>query len=450
MNSTLKMTFLGGTNEIGGNCVLLEDLGFGVNLLIDFGINMERLNQAFDHEDPSTIESLFKAKLIPRPRGEALKNLYSKNYIYNHNKQRHKQKVSDCKNKTDPPTKIDGVIISHAHRDHYYCLPLLNRNIPIYTGVVTKKIIMSHYDTYGFRMSNFYNSLKWKLFRTGNTVDIKGLKIIPIHVDHSVPAAYGFIFITSAGIIVYSGDFRLHGPLSFMTSDLILKTRDVLAGLNSSKNDLNNNSRIKCLICEGTHIHKGAIEAEITVKRNLKTLFKNMPFDYVLVKYERVDWDRFRTYATIAKEHNWKYIITEKDAYFYYRLNKKAKHSTMKNPHIRKDDHIYILKDSHSRYPWKHVIENMLKKHEKTWRYVEYDDIKYSEGKFFLFITSLYNKLKESLPTHLKGVFISSTIDPYAEHFSDNTKTIEKQLLKFQIPSYRIHASGHARIRYKS
>ena len=44
----------------------------------------------------------------------------------------------------------------------------------------------------------------------------------------------------------------------------------------------------------------------------------------------------------------------------------------------------------------------------------------------------------------LKGLFISSAIDPYAEEFLDNTKTIKCRLEQFGIPTYRIHASGHA------
>ena len=45
---------------------------------------------------------------------------------------------------------------------------------------------------------------------------------------------------------------------------------------------------------------------------------------------------------------------------------------------------------------------------------------------------------------NLKGLFISSMIDPYAEEFWDNTKSIKCRLEQFGIPSYRIHASGHA------
>ncbi len=444
----VRLTFLGGFNEIGGNCILLEDFGLDITLLIDFGVNFKRFHEVFDREEPSTLEELLTARLIPRPRGEALKNLYTEHYLYNHEKMKRHQKVNQCKDKIDPSTAINGAFISHAHRDHYYCLPLLNRNIPIYTGAVTHKIIIANYDSRAFRMDNFYNGLKWKLFITGDVVSIKGMEVIPVHVDHSIPAAYGFIFKTSAGILIYSGDFRMHGPLSYMTGDLISKARRLLNAQSSQGNDASASKsvpRVKALICEGTHIHKGAIESEAMVKTQLNTLFKKMPFDYVLVKYERVDWDRFRTFSTIAKKFKWKYLISEKDAYFYYRLNKNARYATMKNPHIKKDDHIYIVKDKMRKFPWKDTINAMLEKNNKTWRYLDHDQLKDLGGKFILYITSMPDYIFNNLPKDLNGVFISSNIDPYVENFRDNTRSIEKRLLKLRVPSYRVHASGHAK-----
>ena len=49
-----------------------------------------------------------------------------------------------------------------------------------------------------------------------------------------------------------------------------------------------------------------------------------------------------------------------------------------------------------------------------------------------------------SLNFNLKGLIISSSIDPYSEEFYDNTKKIGRELKQYGIPCYRVHASGHA------
>ncbi|GAH07254.1 unnamed protein product, partial [marine sediment metagenome] len=43
-----------------------------------------------------------------------------------------------------------------------------------------------------------------------------------------------------------------------------------------------------------------------------------------------------------------------------------------------------------------------------------------------------------------RGLFISSSLDPYSEEYLDNTKTIRGELKPYGIPAYRVQASGHA------
>ncbi|KKK70895.1 hypothetical protein LCGC14_2919400, partial [marine sediment metagenome] len=64
-------------------------------------------------------------------------------------------------------------------------------------------------------------------FRTGDKFKIGSLEVEPIHVDHSVPGAYGFIIYTSEGPVVYTGDIRLHGTHPEMTEDFIAKAKEV-------------------------------------------------------------------------------------------------------------------------------------------------------------------------------------------------------------------------------
>jgi len=53
--------------------------------------------------------------------------------------------------------------------------------------------------------------------------------------------------------------------------------------------------------------------------------------------------------------------------------------------------------------------------------------------------------MKNYLPSNLRGLFICSNIDPYADDYRFYKNKISNELLDKGIPSYRIHASGHAK-----
>jgi len=439
VDPSVNLTFLGGVDKVGGNKVLLEDFTYEVKLLIDFGINTTELAQCKKRiPDPNEISQLTKNHVLPREEDLPIQNLYSKYFIFDHTKHKFRQKVSECENKVDPQSNLDGILISHPHRDHYQGLSFINRTIPIYTGVVTKRIIKASSLCSPPKFDNFLFGLNWIRFRTGNVIQIKKLKVFPVHVDHSIPAAYGFIICTSAGIVVYSGDFRMHGPLQLMTADLIRKVKEI-----SKSEDF----KVRTLICEGTNISKGAIESEGIVRRHLRKLCSYRLFDYILVHYDRVDWDRFRTYVNIAKMFNWKFIISEKDAYFYHRLNKKAVYNTLKTPNIENNEDILILVYEDERLPWKRDLNKFLNQADMLNRCIGLGDLRNLEGQFFLYFASNrdYHKIKNHLPKSLRCTFVCSNIDPYSEDYRFYKNQISKDLLRIGIPSYRIHASGHAK-----
>ncbi|MFW9829202.1 MAG: MBL fold metallo-hydrolase [Candidatus Thorarchaeota archaeon] len=414
----------------------MEDPTYNVRLFIDFGIKIKEYYNYYDYgQNPSSIEELIQKNLLPHEDDIKITNLY----------------ISELNSKKDDqpnPSNLDGILISHPHKDHFFGLSFINRSIPIYTGVVTKRIIRAFCKSEKSTISNNFNNLNWQTFRTGDLLDIKGVKITPFHVDHSVPAAYGFILYTSAGVIVYTGDFRRHGPLSNMTEEFLeeIKTHNCLlrsCELEQEESDLISEG-VKVLLCEGTKIDRGIVESEKYVEENLERIFFNNPFDFILVKYDRIDWDRFRTFSHMAKKYGWKYIITEKDAYFYYLLNKKAIHETMKDPNIVNDNHIYILKRGAANYKWQEKIRQVMYRRNKGDRFLNLRDISNLNGKFFIYVNRLHAGIMRNLDFKKRGLFISSSIDPYSEEFFDNTNTIKKKLETFGIPSYRIHASGHA------
>ena len=114
----------------------------------------------------STVQQLLAKQILPTIKSTTIENLYDGD-------------LGD--------TNVDGILISHPHRDHYGGLPFLNRQIPVYAGFASKKIILALAASEGQNASNDFDDLNWHEFRTGEILDIKGLVIVPVHVDHSVP-----------------------------------------------------------------------------------------------------------------------------------------------------------------------------------------------------------------------------------------------------------------------
>jgi ribonuclease J len=105
---------------------------------------------------------------------------------------------------------IDGVLISHAHQDHYGFLNHLHKDIPVYLSQGTQKLIEITALFTG-KPSPLKNSLcfSWpSRFRVGV------FTITPHLVDHSSFSAFAFEIEDGDKRVFYSGDFRSHVPLS--------------------------------------------------------------------------------------------------------------------------------------------------------------------------------------------------------------------------------------------
>ncbi len=108
MEHRVKLTFYGGINKVGGNKVLLEDLGYDVKIFLDFGINTSEFSK-FRKDFPYTneIKTLTDCHVLPREIDIPIKNIYSKYFIFNHTNTRYPQKVKEFEGIVDPPTDLD-------------------------------------------------------------------------------------------------------------------------------------------------------------------------------------------------------------------------------------------------------------------------------------------------------------------------------------------------------
>lgn len=308
----VSLTFFGGAGEIGGNKILLEDKGAKVYL--DFGESFGFGEDFFyDYLKPRTangLEVYFEFDLVPK-----VSRLYNKKMLL----------LTDLKyEKPD----VDGIIISHAHSDHLGHLPFLDENIPIYIGHGTHNIAEIYHSLFP-GLYDIGEHANITLFKSGDAIKIKHLKIEPVHVEHSVPGAYGFIIHTSKGPIVYTGDLRLHGPRGDMTKEFIQKAAA---------------AKPYALIIEGTRIGAEAepldhehIYSEEEVGKKVSEIIsasKGLVFAY----FSMTNVDRFMTFYNAAVKNKRKLVIDTRLAYIIQNLREKIKIL----PDVMKDRNIMV------------------------------------------------------------------------------------------------------------
>ncbi len=387
-----KITLYGGVNEIGGNKILIEDKD--TRIFLDFGMSYGERAKFYSEPwlSPRDESGLLEFGLLPDIEG-----------IY---------RFEESK------PSVDALFLSHAHTDHYKYISFLKREIPMYCGETTKILLDVFSQT---RVSDFEHDLSginWKTFRTGDKVKVGSIEVEPIHVDHSIPAAYGFLVHTSNGTIVYTGDFRKHGIRSEMTNDFIEKART---------------AKPEVMLSEGTNLGRGEIVGEEEVRRKISTIIDSS-CGIVLAGFSMADVDRLRTFYEAASENGRILAVSLKQAYMLKHL-KDAK--GMNVPDVEKDSNIVIYRREKKRYyDWeKEVLEMPNVK--------DAEDVRKDQSKFI--VVSLFSDLKELICIRPEpgSCYLYSSSEPFNEEMELEFDKFQNWLDHFALPMYHAHASGH-------
>jgi len=170
----LRIIPLGGLQEIGKNCMVVE---FGSDIVVvDCGL-------AFPEDDMPGIDIVLPdMTYLEENRG-----------------------------------RVRGVILTHGHEDHMGSIPYLLRkmSVPIFgtglaLGLVEHKLAES-----GLRLPDGS-----RVVRPRDVVQLGALRVEFFRVNHSIPDACGVIIRTPVGTIVHTGDFKLdHTPIDGSVAD---------------------------------------------------------------------------------------------------------------------------------------------------------------------------------------------------------------------------------------
>ncbi|HKZ94951.1 MAG TPA: MBL fold metallo-hydrolase [Candidatus Bathyarchaeia archaeon] len=401
-----RLTFYGGINEIGGNKILLED--GDTRIFLDFGLSFADGDRYFcGYLMPRNVNGAgdyLEFNILPRLHG-----LYAKGMIRN------------TSIKYEKP-KFDAIFLSHPHIDHVGHLPFIDPDITVYCGECSKTIMDAMQESGRVDLGEH----ETRTFRTGKRIKVDGLTIEPVHVDHSVPGAYGFIIQTSKGSIIYSGDYRLHGPMAHMTREFAEK---------AARTDPT------VMISEGTRIRpeeEQVIHSENRVKADSNKIVANASSRLVIVAFYGRDIDRFKTFYEIAKENDRQFVIPLKLAHL---LSKLKSDPMLKIPDVMKDDIILFYK---KRKKSGEFAESDYFMWERPFlaKAVNYDFVHENESKLlFNLDLASFTELIDVRPSK-GGHFIHSMSEPFSEE-DINVEVMNNWLQHFGLQFHQIHASGH-------
>ncbi len=101
--------------------------------------------------------------------------------------------------------ELKGIVLTHGHEDHVGALPYLLRefNVPVYATKLTLGLVRSKLQEFGIKRGDL------REIKAGDRQNLGGFGLEFINVNHSIPDAVAIAIRTTAGLIVFSGDYKI-------------------------------------------------------------------------------------------------------------------------------------------------------------------------------------------------------------------------------------------------
>jgi ribonuclease J len=362
---TVKLTFYGGVNEIGGNKILLQTEDGSV--LLDFGRRMEEYGKFFSEflvaRSKNALRDMLQLGILPKIDGIYTPYLVDMTVLFENSQISEKVPLDEaldywkttdvCPCNSERPA-VDGVFVSHAHFDHVQDVSFLDPCIPVLCTEKTKVLVKAMTDVSVSGVDDQYYKIakkvtikpkeegfktlcpgeyacteeketehpliedpktkfeftydiapQYRMFNTACEGQIKGIKYKLIPVGHSVPGACSIrLTLPNGKRILYTGDVRFHGVGEVSIDDYV---RSI-------------DGPVDVLITEGTRVNSDEVLTEQEVGSEISTDIGHAE-GLVLINFGWKDLTRFNTVYQAAKENDRTLVISPKLAYLLYEMH---------------------------------------------------------------------------------------------------------------------------------
>ena len=387
-----------GSEEIGGTCVELR--AGGTRVVVDLG--MPLVHPDGTRCNSRELEDMPREELQQRGILPGVEGLYA----------------------WETP-RVDGLLISHAHQDHYGFLKHVHPDVPVYMSAGTQKLIEITALIRG-KENPLRNprQFAWK-----SDFEVGAFRVTPHLVDHSAFDAFAFEIEAERKRLFYSGDFRGHGYIAEGAMGRLY--RKVTAGVDA-------------LMMEGTMLgrEEDAVQTEGELSQEATEVCKQTE-GAVLIHQSGQNITRAVSFYKAAKRTGRWFVLDVYSAYVLSELAGLTGGGKLPYPGKPGFDNVRVwyprfltnrlFEKGHEDIPYRHQPHKMTK-----------EEMAADLGKVMLFVRPGMERDLERLGDLSGSTLIYSLWDGYLE--DKGTKDWLDAIRALGVTIKEIHTSGHADI----
>ncbi len=183
--------------------------------------------------------------------------------------------------------KIKGLIITHGHEDHIGGIPYLLRelNVPVYASPLAMGLIDHKLEENGLWCERH-------VIRAGDIFNVGSFRVEAIQTNHSIADSVAYSIRFPGGHIVHTGDFKVdYAPLDGKVIDLRR-----FAQLGDDGVDL--------LLCDSTNVMRsGYTPSEAVVRKSIDEIFDNTDKRIIIATFSS-NVHRIKYFMEASMKHN--------------------------------------------------------------------------------------------------------------------------------------------------